>query len=68
MFENKQKIIGYAAGKIAQETTPKTCAGNSKQAVPLLFFFFLPSIAILSSWLNRHNLAEQLRIGDRPSL
>ena len=66
MFENKQKIIGYAARKIAQETTPKTCAGNSKQAVPL--FFFLLSIAILSSWLNRHNLAEQLRIGDRPSL
>ena len=41
MFENKQKIIGYAARKIAQETTPKTCAGNSKQAVPLLFFFFV---------------------------
>ena len=40
MFENKQKIIGYAARKIAQETTPKTCVGNSKQAVPLLFFFF----------------------------
>ena len=68
MFENKQKIIGYAARKIAQETTPKTCVGNSKQAVPLLFFFFLISIAILSRWLNRHNLAEQLRIGDRPSL
>ena len=54
-------------GKLPKRPRQKRVWVIQNKQFPSLFFFPL-SIAILSRWLNRHNLAEQLRIGDRPSL